>query len=169
MPSTPERGGRRPSADRPKGAALGPTITRRGLFHAAALAGLGIATLPARDALAWSSWTNVSSTFLKSIGMGDCVHEDLVQISYARALARIQYDQSHEDALINPWMGRIQENGTVKIAGDTVSVGGGKSFKSDEDLASRLYRENLVCLRIGSFWNDAAANTLMDFGASCSI
>jgi len=33
--------------------------------------------------------------------------------------------------------------------------------------ATRLFRENLAYLRIGSFWNDAAANTLTDFGLSC--
>ena len=98
--------------------------------------------------------------------MGDCIHEDLVQISYARMLRGHAHD-SQTSSLLNPWAGEIQDDGkSATIAGDTVNAGKNK-FANEDDLAARLFRENLAYLRIGSFWNDAAANTLMDFGTSC--
>ena len=146
---------------------LGGCMTRRNLFRASALLGFAALTLPARQALAWSSWTNMTSPILKGMGMGDCVHEDLVQIAYARAVRKLA-NQATPDSLLNPWAGTIQDDARyASIAGDIVDVGEGKVFADADDLATRLYRENLAYLRIGSFWNDAAANTLADFSYSC--
>ena len=147
--------------------AQGPVLSRRNLFRAGALLGLATMAYPGRQAHAWSSWTNATSPILKNIGLGDCVHEDLVQISYARMLRSHAGDPTKPDSLINPWAGQIQDDAQyAAIAGDTVDIGSGKHFENDDDLATRLYRENLAYLRIGSFWNDAAANTLMDFSFS---
>lgn len=157
---------------RSKRSALGPAITRRNFLRGSALFGLGASMLPVRDAFAWSSWTNVTSGMLESTGMGDCIHEDIVQISYARMLAKHLNDpdkakKGNTDCLINPWGGWIGDDAGqfAYISGDEVWVGR-ELFKSIEDLQERLYRENLAYLRIGSFWNDAAANTLADFGVS---
>ena len=145
-------------------------LTRRSLFGtlgAGALVGLASTIFPSRDALAWSSWTNATSGVLKKYGMGDCVHEDLVQIAYARMVRSHANDTTH-DSLLNPWAGAIREDRkTATIAGDTVEKGKNREFTDADDLALRLFRENLSYLRIGSFWNDAAANTLADFGYSC--
>ena len=154
--------------------ALGWNLSRRGLLGAGALLGLAATMRPAERAFAWSSWTNATSPALKSIGMGDCVHEDLVQISYARVVSNHVNDSPQLSAsvnsLLNPWAGKIREDKRyADIAGDTVDRGEGKIFTNADDLAARLYRENLAYLRIGSFWNDAAANTLLDFGASCAF
>ncbi|MBP3884364.1 MAG: hypothetical protein J6D54_05440 [Olsenella sp.] len=151
-----------------KGSARGRNLSRRGFLGAGVLAGLAALTFPTEHAYAWSSWTNATSPVLKNIGMGDCVHEDLVQISYARMLRSHAGDAAKPDGLLNPWAGVIQGDGTTaSIAGDTVERGGGKTFAGADDLAARLFRENLAYLRIGSFWNDAASNTLVDFAASC--
>ena len=153
-------------SSRPSGHVLNPNLTRRGLFAAAGLAGLA-ATTPV-PALAWSSWTNATSPVLKKIGMGDCVHEDLVQIAYARMVRSHAQDATKPDSLLNPWAGALQSDARyATIAGDTVDAGEGSTFASADDLAARLFRENLAYLRIGSFWNDAASNTLLDFGNSC--
>ena len=142
------------------------SLSRRSLLGAGALLGLAAITLPAERAFAWSSWTNATSELLKDLGMGDCVHEDLVQISYARMLRNHVNDK--KASLLNPWAGTILGDGeSATIAGDIVNAGEGKPFTGPEDLAARLFRENLAYLRIGSFWNDAAANTLFDFGLSC--
>jgi hypothetical protein len=72
-------------------------------------------------------------------------------------------------SLLNPWAGTIQSDNAryATIDGDTVDIGNGKTFADADDLATRLFRENLAYLRIGSFWNDAAANTLLDFAYAC--
>ncbi|MBQ9001032.1 MAG: hypothetical protein IJ087_04185, partial [Eggerthellaceae bacterium] len=124
---------------------------------------------PTERAFAWSSWTNATSGMLKKIGMGDCVHEDLVQISYARIVRR--YDgKTSPESLLNPWAGKIDSKDAhyATIAGDRVYAGKDKTFESADKLAELLYRENLAYLRIGSFWNDAAANELKDFTYSCA-
>ncbi len=146
----------------------GWNVSRRSLLGAGALLGLAAMTQPAGSALAWSSWTNATSSVLKKIGMGDCVHEDLVQISYARML-RNHANDTTVDSLINPWVGLIDADDAryATIAGDIVDKGAGRAFSGADDLAARLFRENLAYLRIGSFWNDAAANMLADFGYSC--
>ena len=156
---------------KPKRSTLGPTITRRNFLWGSALLGLGASMLPVRDAFAWSSWTNVTSGMLKSTGMGDCIHEDIVQISYARMLAKHLSDsdkakKDNKDCLINPWGGWIGDDAGqfAYISGDEVDSG--TVPFDNENLPLRLYRENLAFLRIGSFWNDAAANTLADFGVS---
>lgn len=101
--------------------------------------------------------------------MGDCVHEDLAQIAYARMVRNHKDDASKPDSLLNPWAGTLQVDARyAEIAGDTVDAGEGNTFEDGEKLAALLYRENLAYLRIGSFWNDAAANTLADFAYSCS-
>jgi len=142
-------------------------LSRRSLLGAGALLGLAAITHPAERAFAWSSWTNATSPILKGIGMGDCVHEDLVQISYAR-MVRNHANDTSTDSFLNPWAGTIESDARyAKIAGDTVDIGEGQTFADADDLATRLFRENLAYLRIGSFWNDAAANVLADFGASC--
>lgn len=146
---------------------LGWSISRRSLLSAGAILGFAALTLPTERAFAWSSWTNATSSVLKRIGMGDCVHEDLVQISYARVL-RNHANDTEPNSLLNPWAGTIENDARyAKIAGDIVDIGKGKTFQNADDLATRLFRENLAYLRIGSFWNDAAANTLADFGYSC--
>lgn len=151
---------------------LGRSLSRRSLFGAGALVGLAAMIAPCQEALAWSSWTNATSPALKSYGMGDCVHEDLVQIAYARMIRNHANDTTY-DSLLNPWAGLIQGDGrTATIAGDTVTkgsdnAGNPRTFTDSDDLALRLFRENLAYLRIGSFWNDAAANTLADFSYSC--
>ena len=155
--------------DEPKGSVFGWNLSRRGLFGATALLGLAATTRPAERALAWSSWTNATSSFLKKIGMGDCVHEDLVQIAYARMVRNHKDDTLKPDSLLNPWAGTLQADARyAEIAGDTVDAGEDNTFEDGEKLAALLYRENLAYLRIGSFWNDAAANTLADFAYSCS-
>ena len=152
---------------RPAAGLLNPTLTRRGLLGAGALAALASLAAPT-PALAWSSWTNAASDALKKTGMGDCVHEDMVQIAYAR-MVRSHANDSANQSLLNPWGGKLQSDTRfADIAGDTVDAGVGKGFAGAEDLAARLFRENLAYLRIGSYWNDAAANTLMDFGYSCA-
>ena len=150
------------------GSGLGWGMTRRTLLSAGAILGLAAITQPTERAFAWSSWTNATSGALKKIGMGDCVHEDLVQISYARMLRSHMNDESKPSTLLNPWAGTIGDDARyATIAGDTVDIGEGKQFAGADDLATRLFRENLAYLRIGSFWNDAAANTLADFAYSC--
>lgn len=135
------------------------SLSRRSLLGAGALLGLAAITLPTERAFAWSSWTNATSELLKDIGMGDCLHEDLVQISYARMLRNHVNDT--KASLLNPWAGTIRDGGkSATIAGDVVDAGESKPFTGPEDLAARLFRENLAYLRIGSFWNDAAANML---------
>ena len=146
---------------------FGPNMTRRGLLGTGLLIGLGTLAQPSREALAWSSWWNASSPVLKNMGMGDCIHEDLVQISYAR-LIRNHANDIAKTGFLNPWAGTLQDDKRyATIDNDTVDIGKGKEFESETDLAARLFRENLAYLRIGSFWNDAAANTLFDFGYSC--
>jgi hypothetical protein len=153
--------------------AFGYSLSRRSFLGAGALMGLAAMAMPTERAWAWSSWTNATSGMLKSYGMGDCVHEDLVQISYARLVRNHRNDGAKPDSLLNPWAGVLAADRlTATIAGDTVERGKGKSgedlaFADESDLAVRLFRENLAYLRIGSFWNDAAANTLTDFGYSC--
>lgn len=143
------------------------SLSRRSLLSAGAILGFAALTHPTENAFAWSSWTNATSPILKKIGMGDCVHEDLVQISYARVI-RKHANETNPDSLLNPWAGAIQSDARyATIAGDIVDRGAGKEFAGADDLAMRLFRENLAYLRIGSFWNDAAANTLADFGYSC--
>ena len=148
------------------------TLTRRGFLGAGALAGLAAMAWPAERAWAWSSWTNATSEQLKKYGMGDCIHEDLVQIAYARAVRAHQGDSTHT-ALIDPWAGQFSgaDRTFATVAGDTVERGTkdgeSLSFADEDDLATRLFRENLAYLRIGSYWNDAAADTLADFGYSC--
>ena len=143
-------------------------ITRRSLIGAGALLGMAALLQPVDRAFAWSSWTNATSPTLKRIGMGDCVHEDIVQISYARVLRNHANDDSQPDTLLSPWAGVLQgDKRYAVIAGDSVDIGAGKTFADGNDLAARLFRENLAYLRIGSFWNDAAANTLSDFAYSC--
>ena len=150
------------------GSAQGWSVSRRSLLSAGAILGLAAMTHPTGSAFAWSSWTNASSPMLKKIGMGDCVHEDLVQISYARML-RNHANDTTADSLINPWAGLVDADDAryATIAGDIVDKGAGRAFSGADDLAARLFRENLAYLRIGSFWNDAAANQLADFGYSC--
>ena len=161
-----------PEGDKSKTTARGPRMSRRAFIGLGAFAGLGALVLPAQRAEAWSSWTNVTSALLKNIGMGDCMHEDIVQIAYARVVRTM--DRA-KPSLLNPWAGVLSaDNTSATIAGDTVERGTSRSgaklpFADPEDLAARLYRENLAYLRIGSFWNDAAANTLVDFGASCAF
>ena len=145
----------------------GPQLSRRGFLRAGLLTGLAALGFRPQSAFAWSSWTNASSEALKGLGMGDCVHEDLVQIAYARLVRRHQ-NETTKNTLLNPWAGQIEtDNRYATIAGDTVDKGTGKVFADADDLAVHLFRENLAYLRIGSFWNDAAANTLMDFSYSC--
>lgn len=151
----------------PSDSALGRSMSRRTLIGAGALLGLSAIALPTERAFAWSSWTNATSDMLKSTGMGDCMHEDMVQISYARLLRNHAYD-SGTDSLLNPWAGTIGTDARyATVAGDTVDRGSGATFTDADDLAARLFRENLAYLRIGSYWNDAAANILVDFGLSC--
>ncbi len=156
------------SLGRHKVEGLDRSFSRRTLLGAGALLGLGAMTLPAERAHAWSSWTNATSPILKKIGMGDCVHEDLVQIAYARVVRKYANDTTR-NTLLNPWAGTIDVSNAryATIAQDTVDKGEGKTFTAD-DLAIRLYRENLAYLRIGSFWNDAAADILLDFAYSCA-
>ncbi|HAM16886.1 MAG TPA: hypothetical protein DCP91_13750, partial [Eggerthellaceae bacterium] len=156
------------SESKPKDGARRWSLSRRSLIGAAAIAGLAASARPAERAFAWSSWTNATSGMLKKIGMGDCVHEDLVQISYARVVRKYK-GESTSQSLLNPWGGVIKEGDAqhATIAGDTVYAGEGKTFESADQLAKLLYRENLAYLRIGSFWNDAAANQLKDFAYSC--
>ena len=143
-------------------------ITRRSLIGAGALLGMAALMQPVEHAFAWSSWTNATSSALKHLGMGDCVHEDLVQVAYARMLRNHANDVSQPNTLLNPWAGVLQSDRRyAAIAGDSVDIGEGKIFADESDLAVRLFRENLAYLRIGSFWNDAAANTLADFAYSC--
>ena len=154
-------------ASHPAEGILGWNLSRRSLLGAGAILGFAALTHPTEHAFAWSSWTNATSSILKNIGMGDCVHEDLVQISYARVLRNHAKDTT-PNSLLNPWAGTIEEDARyAKIAGDIVDIGEGKTFQDADDLAIRLFRENLAYLRIGSYWNDAAADTLMDFGYSC--
>lgn len=142
-------------------------VSRRSLLGAGAMLGLAALMQPTERAFAWASWTNITSPLLKDIGMGDCVHEDLVQIAYARML-RNHMNDAASDSLLNPWAGTLEDDRRyARIAGDTVDAGKNKTFAGADDLAARLFRENLAYLRIGSFWNDAAANTLADFGISC--
>lgn len=168
MPAHSDRKDREGNPGRQKRIGLDRSFSRRTLFGAGALLGLGAVTLPSERAYAWSSWTNATSSVLKKIGMGDCVHEDLVQISYARVVRKYANSTTYK-TLLNPWAGEIQSDARyATIAGDTVEKGGDRTFEGvDTDLAIRLYRENLAYLRIGSFWNDAAADTLLDFGYSC--
>jgi len=143
-------------------------LSRRSLLSAGAILGFAAMTHPTEQALAWSSWTNATSPVLKNIGMGDCVHEDLVQISYARVVRKHANDGTQNKTLLNPWAGTLLDGSkSATIAGDTVDRGGGDTFADEADLAARLYRENLAYLRIGSFWNDAAANILLDFAVAC--
>ena len=153
---------------RPSGSVFGRSLSRRSLLGAGALLSLAAIAHPTEHAYAWSSWTNATSAALKNIGMGDCVHEDLVQISYARLLRNHANDTATE-SLLNPWAGTIDPSDAqyATIAGDIVDRGEGSTFVDADDLALRLFRENLAYLRIGSFWNDAAANTVADFGLSC--
>ena len=151
----------------------GWSLSRRGLFGAGALLGLVATTRPTESALAWSSWTNATSPFLKKIGMGDCVHEDIVQIAYARVVRKYNGKGKTEyPSLLNPWAAELLgDRGHAKLfdgSEDLVDAGDGKTFANADDLTARLYRENLAYLRIGSFWNDAAANQLKDFAYSCS-
>ena len=147
--------------------ALEWNLSRRSLLGAGALLGLAAIAHPTDRAFAWSSWTNATSGALKKIGMGDCVHEDLVQISYAR-LVREHAGDTTTQSLLNPWAGVLSDDRkTATIAGDIVERGGDETFEDAGDLAKRLFRENLAYLRIGSFWNDAASNTLVDFAYSC--
>ena len=148
------------------------TLTRRGFLGAGALAGLAAMAWPAERAWAWSSWTNATSEQLKKYGMGDCIHEDLVQIAYARLISSHRADAEEADpteSLLSPWCGTIRDsdNRYADAAGCVLDIGEGKTFDDAADLAKRIYRENLAYLRIGSFWNDAAADTLADFGYSC--
>lgn len=143
-------------------------ISRRSLIGAGALLGMAALMQPSERAFAWSSWTNATSSALKHLGMGDCVHEDLVQVAYARVLRNHANDETQPNTLLNPWAGVLQSDQRyAAIAEDTVDIGEDRTFKDDSDLATRLFRENLAYLRIGSFWNDAAANTLADFAYSC--
>ena len=143
-------------------------LTRRGLFGAGALMGLASLALQSKPAFAWSSWTNASAPVLYSMHMGDCLHEDLTQIAYARVLRNHADDSEQYASLLNPWAGEVQDDARyATIAGDTVDVGEGGAFVDADDLATHLYRENLAYLRIGSYWNDAAANTLADYAISC--
>ena len=159
-------------AKRSENGLFGGSLSRRSLFGAGALMGLAAMIAPSKRALAWSSWTNATSGALKQYGMGDCIHEDLVQIAYAR-MVRNHANDTTRDSLLNPWAGVIDGDGqTAKVADDTVEKGPDKAgnpgtFIDSADLAVRLFRENLAYLRIGSYWNDAAANTLSDFGYSC--
>ena len=159
-------------AKRSENGLLGRSLSRRSLFGAGALVGLAAMIAPSQEAFAWSSWTNATSGALKQYGMGDCIHEDLVQIAYAR-MVRNHANDTTRDSLLNPWAGVIDGDGqTATVAGDTVEKGPDKAgnpgtFIDSADLAVRLFRENLAYLRIGSYWNDAAANTLSDFGYSC--
>ena len=75
-----KRAGRSPSG------AHARNLTRRILLGTGALLGLAALAHPTDHAYAWSSWTNTTSPVLKKLGMGDCIHEDLVQIAYARTL-----------------------------------------------------------------------------------
>lgn len=147
--------------------ALSWNVSRRSLLGAGAMLGLAALMQPTERAYAWASWTNITSPLLKNIGMGDCVHEDLVQIAYARML-RNHMNDTVPNSLLNPWAGTLESDRRyAKIAGDVVDAGNNKTFADADDLAARLFRENLAYLRIGSFWNDAAADTLADFGISC--
>lgn len=87
MPDYTDRGGRRTQKGKPMGAGFGPTLSRRSFFETLALAGLGIAALPARDAMAWGSWSKGTSEVLKSMSLGDCLHEDITQIAYGSVVA----------------------------------------------------------------------------------
>ena len=147
--------------------ARGWNLSRRSMLSAGALLGMAAIMHPTEEAFAWSSWTNATSPILKEIGMGDCVHEDLVQISYARVLQKYKNGTEHL-SFLNPWAGKLAaDKKSATIAGDTVERSTGAAFTDDTDLQARLFRENLAYLRIGSFWNDAAADTLVDFGYSC--
>ncbi len=100
--------------------------------------------------------------------MGDCLHEDLVQIAYARVLRNHATKAGKEVSLLNPWAGEVQGDARyATIAGDMVDAGEGRAFSDASDLATHLYRENLAYLRIGSYWNDAAVDTLVDYANSC--
>lgn len=168
MPDDAKRTAKRYETRRTPDCASARNLSRRGFLGAGAFLGLAAMALPAERAFAWSSWTNATSPVLKGVGMGDCIHEDLVQISYARMLRNHASDTTTE-SLLNPWAGTIDSEDAryATIAGDIVDIGKGKKFASADDLAVRLFRENLAYLRIGSYWNDAAANTLVDFGSSC--
>jgi hypothetical protein len=61
--------------------------------------------------------------------MGDCVHEDLIQIAYARAVRNHASDATQINSLLNPWAGTIQADARfASIAGDTVDIGEDKQF-----------------------------------------
>jgi hypothetical protein len=93
----------------PEEGILRRSISRRSLLSAGAILGFAALTHPTEHAFAWSSWTNATSSILKNIGMGDCVHEDLVQISYARVLRNHAKDTT-PNSLLNPWAGAIEED-----------------------------------------------------------
>ncbi|MCQ2751594.1 MAG: twin-arginine translocation signal domain-containing protein [Coriobacteriales bacterium] len=126
-------------------------LSRRSFLSLLGIAGGGLAFAGfPKDANAWISFQFADSDieFLRKLGFNDCLHEDMTQFAYSIVLQRHKTNMTLGD-------------GPASILNPAYEFYPGSGHSPTD-----YFRENLKLLRIGSYWNDAPVNGLVDFGLS---
>ena len=163
-------------------------VSRRA-FVAVVCAGLaaGVALKP-DEAYAWNSYNSKCSGVAKAAaGMCDCVHEDITQMAYAYATFKKMWESNGQGEEVTYWADNDQgwvydwvpslpsgllnpfnpaSTETWKRKDTTSQPAYSYSDVSNFGVVPSpdvTYGENLAFLRIGSFWNDSACDSITDF------